>query len=243
MQEYTTFKSVYCSSITSSVIANNNNLYISGKNTAFHNWTPTLNLTGSCNTTEIQFTKVVIRRARDLDNRLEINLENFVGDNRKVQYFTGIKTYAQMASIYDDVKPELSASTLTKFKVFYITLVRLRLNLNFGYFAFTFNVSVKAISDAFKCGLQALYSRLVPLIECPERQILSNRDESFQQLIEENDLYAIVDCREFQVSKLPGTRTIESVKFLFGYTIQGKNFVNVLQKIKYRLNTTKLCVY
>lgn len=153
-----------------------------------------------------------------------MKLENFVGDNRKVQYFTGINTYAQMASIYDEVKPKLSAATLSTFKVFYLTLVRLRLNLNFGYFAFTFNVSVKAISDAFKCGLQALYARLVPLIEWPTQQRLSHRNENVEKLIQENKLNVIVDCREFQISRLPGTKAIESVKFLLGYTVQGKLF-------------------
>lgn len=152
-----------------------------------------------------------------------MTLENFVGDNKKVQYFTGIKTYTQMASIYDDVKADLCASTLSKFKVFYLTLVRLRLNLNFGYFAFTFNVSVKTISDGFKCGLQALYARLLPLIEWPERKRLSNLGKNFEQLIHENNVNAIVDCCEFQVCNLPGTKIIDTVKFLFGYTIQGKS--------------------
>lgn len=166
---------------------------------------------------------MVIRRPRD-SYRLEVNLENFVGDDKKVKYFTGVNTYTQMASLYDEVKPDLSASKLlSKFKVFYLTLVRLRLNFNFGYFAFTFNVSVDTISVAFKCGLQALYARLAPLIEWPERQERSNRDETIvDKLIQENSLSAIVDCREFQVSKLPGTKVVESVKFLFGYTIQGK---------------------
>lgn len=153
-----------------------------------------------------------------------MNLEYFFGNDRKVQYFTGIKTYAEMASIYDEVRPDLSATTLlSKFQMFYLTLVRLRLNLNFGYFAFTFNVNVNTIAIAFKCGLEALYARLVPLIEWPERQRPTNRGMTdFEQFIHEYKLNAIVDCREFQVSKLPGTKVIESVKFLLGYTIQGK---------------------
>lgn len=68
--------------------------------------------------------------------------ESFVGNNRKVKYFTGLDNYETLILLHDTAAPYLSNTSLTvltTFQQLILTLMKLRLNLPFQYLSYRFS--------------------------------------------------------------------------------------------------------
>lgn len=125
----------------------------------------------------------------------DITLESFENDDVKTCFFTGISKFQIMKAIYLRIEKDLPVSkSLSKFKIFYITLVRMRLNQSFTYLAYRFRVSRDTISKYWHKGLAVLYSRIRGVIYFPERDILKfTMPPAFQKAFGDK-VSIILDC-------------------------------------------------
>lgn len=166
----------------------------------------------------------------------------FFEDDRKSRFFTGLSTYAHLQSLYGQIEKDLPMSmTLTKFQIFYITMVRLRLDLSFTYLAYQFKVHHSTISKYFHACLFVLYSRLRSLIYWPERSTIKyTMPEVFQRSFQDQ-IVIIIDCFEVFIEQSSVLKTSSAtwsnykhshtVKYLIGITPQG-NFIRLLKMQK-----------
>lgn len=108
----------------------------------------------------------------------EINEEMFMGDDKRVRYYTGLESFQILMLVFKLVAPylnECSVSALTKFQRFIFTMMQLRLNLDFHDLAYRLSVSQATISRNFYTCLDVMFHRLSRLIVWPERDVLQCR--------------------------------------------------------------------
>lgn len=128
--------------------------------------------------------------------------------------------------------------SLTKFQIFYITMVRMRLDLSFTYLAYQFKVHHSTISKYFHDCLFVLYSRVRSLTYWPERSTIKyTMPEVFQRSFQDQ-IVIIIDCFEVLIEQSSVLKTSSStwsnykhshtVKYLIGMTPQG-NFIRLLK--------------
>lgn len=171
-------------------------------------------------------------KLKDILKLYEVNLENFKNNDEKTRFFTGLSSYTIMESLFKSLEEYLpTCSKLTKFQIFYITLVRLRLDLSFRFLSYQFNVSHQLVSKYFYKTLFILYSRLKTLVYWPDRETLIKTMPSiFQEKFGEK-ITVIIDCFEiyFQKSGVPSASCSSwsnykhdfTGKYLIGITPQG----------------------
>lgn len=78
----------------------------------------------------------------DQVRKLKYSPEMFENDDKRTHYFTGLETFVNMVTLFNSCEPELPASSsLTKFEVFMLTLLKLRLRLPMQLLGYMFGVS------------------------------------------------------------------------------------------------------
>lgn len=127
----------------------------------------------------------------------DICLKMFEDDDRRTRFFTGLSSYAILSSLYEKIEPDLPFSqNLTKFQVFYITIVRMRLNLSFSFLAYQFKVHHSTISKYFHACLYVLYSRLKSLVYWPEKSAIKYTMPEIFKSTFQDQVVIIIDCFE-----------------------------------------------
>jgi predicted mannosyl-3-phosphoglycerate phosphatase (HAD superfamily) len=94
-----------------------------------------------------------------------ISQETFQNDDEKVKLFTGLPSYAVLATLFTYLKPAIThsnKSSLSKFQKVILVLMRLKLNLPVLYLADKFHVSQATISKSFQSTLHIMYIKLQP---------------------------------------------------------------------------------
>ncbi|XP_006812856.1 uncharacterized protein LOC100372111 [Saccoglossus kowalevskii] len=159
----------------------------------------------------------------------QVDLE---GDNEKVNFFTGISSFAILISLYNFIEQHLPPRTsLDKFRMFMLTLMRLRLNLSVQFLAYEFSISPASVSRIITSVINVMYIRTKPFVFWPDRETLKmTMPMQFKQHCGSR-CAVIIDCFEVFVERPSNLKaraeTWSSYKhhntanFLLGITPQG----------------------
>ena len=92
------------------------------------------------------------------------------GDDEKVNFYTGLPTYATLMAIFNFVSthiPLSSSASLANFQQFLIVLMKLRLNLFDKDLAYCFGISQPSVSRFFRKWIDIMFLRVQPLVKWP----------------------------------------------------------------------------
>lgn len=128
-----------------------------------------------------------------------LTISNLDGNDYKTKYLTGLKYYATLKILYDNLEPFLlrkESHILNKEQLLLLTLMKLRLGEDFKSLAFRFNVSEPVVSKAFHSCIEVLYTKLHSLVEWKEKkQLIKTMPASFKKNFG-NKVSSIIDCTE-----------------------------------------------
>lgn len=178
-----------------------------------------------------QYLQTENERLQNIISAKEISLAAFENNDKKTCFFTGISSFVLMKTIFQKIEPNLPVcKKLTKFQIFYLTLVRMRLDLSFTHLSYMFDVSRDIISSYWHQGLEILYSRLRGLIKMPSRSALKYTMPVAFQLAFGDKIPIIVDSFEICIEKSSNPATANqtwsnckhghTVKYLIGVSPQ-----------------------
>ncbi|XP_059416650.1 uncharacterized protein LOC132152030 [Carassius carassius] len=156
--------------------------------------------------------------------------EDFLGDDEKVEYYTGLPCFAVLMGVLTKLLPCLAQTRckLSPFQMLFLTLMRLRLNLPIQHVAHLFCIDQKTVSTTFRDTIGALFTHLSPLVHWPERHCL--KGGILQQFVEifGNHVAVIVDCFEINTERASKENSIaqtssqkHTLKYLIGFTPRG----------------------
>nr|XP_002732168.1 PREDICTED: uncharacterized protein LOC100375462 [Saccoglossus kowalevskii] len=159
----------------------------------------------------------------------QVDLE---GDNEKVKFFTGISSFAILISLYNFIEQHLPPRTsLDKFRMFMLTLMRLRLNLSVQFLAYEFSISPASVSRIITSVINVMYIRTKPFVFWPDRETLKmTMPMQFKQHCGSR-CAVIIDCFEVFIERPSNLKARaetwssykhhNTAKFLLGITPQG----------------------
>jgi len=158
------------------------------------------------------------------------HMNNFVNDDSKVKYYTGLTNYKLLVTIFEFTQPYVNrGKSLSQFVVI---LAKLRLNLGLQDLAYRVNTSVATISRIILKWIRVLDERLSPVcIIWPERaELRKTMPLCFKQSFG-SKVAVIVDCFEIFIDRPSNVlaraetwsqyKHHNTVKFLIGITPQG----------------------
>ncbi|XP_077361811.1 uncharacterized protein LOC144006701 [Festucalex cinctus] len=155
--------------------------------------------------------------------------EEFLKDDVKVKYYTGLPDFTAFMRLLTCVVPYIPRTVnraLSPFQMLLLSLMRLRLNLPPQHIAYMFNVNRNTFSNAFSDIINILHARVSPFVLWPRRNTLQ---ASVHQFV--NSLAISLGCFEIAI-KRPSNPNAEtqsnthkkvnrSIKYLLGVTPQG----------------------
>ena len=106
-----------------------------------------------------------------LKKEVTINEAAFEDNDDKVLYYTGLRNWQLLKTLFAYIKPHLMLKQ-SAFQQLIITLMRLRLNIPGQDLAYKFGVHSSTVSRTFIHVIDVLYSKLKPLIIWPDRDSL-----------------------------------------------------------------------
>ena len=159
------------------------------------------------------------------------NEEEFVKDNQKVKYYTGLPNGELLLEVFKLVVPFPGVKREYYWKSFISTLMKLRLNCGLQDLAYRLRVSLSTMTRRFQEMVDILYIRLNFLIMWPERENLRKTMPLCFQPVYGVRVVAIIDCYEIRIEK-PSNLTAKgatwsqykqanTVKILLGISPQG----------------------
>ncbi|KAM9383853.1 uncharacterized protein KZ484_005792 [Pholidichthys leucotaenia] len=162
-------------------------------------------------------------------SRFEV--ENFQGNDEKVRFLTGLTSCTLLMTLFSYLEPFLPKSSIEKFPMMMMTLMRLRLNLSCQFLAFLFNVHQSTVSRILSKMIDVMYVKLKPLVIWPDRDTLQKSMPIVFQRLFETKCAMIIHCFEVLIDKPSNTKARaatwssqkqhNTVKFLLGVTPQG----------------------
>ncbi|XP_057683201.1 uncharacterized protein LOC130911752 [Corythoichthys intestinalis] len=180
-----------------------------------------------------------INRLMEENRRLNKELEKramgeeFLKDDTKVEYYTGLPDMEVLMGLLSCILPRLSTptGTLSPFQMLFLTLMHLKLNLPLQHIAHLFNVNGKTASEAFSEMIDVLHATISPLVIWPSREILhATMPYQFVEAFGRR-VAVILDCFEIftqkpsnlkaQAQSYSHYRQSNSMKYLIGVTPQG----------------------
>lgn len=165
---------------------------------------------------------------------MELNKEGFKGNENKVNFYTGLPTYALLLFVLHEIAPFLNVtatSSLNKFQQLLLTMMKLRLNLKFVDLGYRFRISHVTASRIFHQTLNILYRCMYRYVVWPEREELHRTmPVSFKEAFG-NSVAIIIDCFEVFTERASNLKARcqtwsaykhhNTVKFLIGICPQG----------------------
>ena len=126
---------------------------------------------------------------------------NFLSDDAKVHYYTGLPNSELLLSTFEFVMKSFVDGDNRSFywRSFIIVLIKLRLNLGFQDLAFRLGVSKATISRRFHEALDIMATRLEWLIKWPDREELWKTMPNCFRPCYGVKVVAIVDCYEIKI--------------------------------------------
>ena len=158
---------------------------------------------------------------------------DFVGNDEKVRFYTGLSCYDVLMKTFNHVAPGVSCRSLTlsKFQDVVMVLMKLRLNMPFQDLAYRFRPHVSSVSRIFTTWMVIMDARLSPLISWPDRESLWLTMPQCFQFSFGKKTTVIIDCFEVFIDRpsnlLARAQTFSSykhhntIKVLIGITPQG----------------------
>ena len=127
--------------------------------------------------------------------------KNFLGDDAKVHYYTGLPNYEVLISTFEFVMQTFADGDRRSYywRSFIIVLLKLRLNLGLQDIAFRLEVSVATVSRLFHETLDIMTTRLEWLIKWPAREELWKTTPNCFRASFGTKVVAIVDCYEIKI--------------------------------------------
>ena len=129
------------------------------------------------------------------------NEEEFVKDNQKVKYYTGLPNGELLLEVFKLVVPFPGVKREYYWKSFISTLMKLRLNCGLQDLAYRLRVSLSTMTRRFQEMVDMLYIRLNFLIMWPERENLRKTMPLCFQPVYGVRVVAIIDCYEIRIEK------------------------------------------
>ena len=195
---------------------------------------------GDCNV-DVEDCQKCIKLQKDCDKyqqentklRLKVIGDDFLVDDVKTKYYTGLPSYELLQVVFSFVTIGLPNSfqngPCSVFQQFLMVLMKLRLNLGCQDLGYRFGVHYSTVSRYFCKWLDVLYNRLSVFISWPERdQFLKTMPLEFRKNFRKCAI--IIDCFEIFIER-PTSLTARAqtwsnlknntVKFLIGITPQG----------------------
>lgn len=172
------------------------------------------------------------REHRSKVNKRELNEDSLKDDNEKVQYYTGLPSFALLRFLLDQVERFLpTVKKLSHFQMLLLTLMRLRMGLPVRHLCYLFDINHKTLSAVFEDTIHVLHARLRLLVHWPERHCLQvTMPHHFTETFG-NHIVFIIKCLEICIERPPrvkaraqtfshlkGTHTI---KYVMGMTPLG----------------------
>ena len=108
-------------------------------------------------------------------SQMKLTKESFEGNDKKVQYMTGLPSFMTLITLFSIVEAHLSEgaiSSLSKCQKFILVFIKLRLNTPVQDLAYRFGVSKSTISRTFIPTIHVMHERLKHLVHWPEREFL-----------------------------------------------------------------------
>lgn len=97
----------------------------------------------------------------DQIKKLKYTPEMFENDDKRTEYFTGLDTFVTMITLFNTCEAELPvSSSMTKFEIFILTLLKLRLKLPLPFLGYLFGISAKAANYFYNECLGILHNSL-----------------------------------------------------------------------------------
>ena len=127
--------------------------------------------------------------------------EQFVKDDGKVLYYTGLPNGDLLSRVFQLVIPYPGNSRKYYWSSFVITLMKLRLNLGHQDLAYRFSVNKGTVSRRFDDMLNIMYTRLKFLIFWPDREELWKTMPLCFRTHYGLKVAAIIDCYEIKIEK------------------------------------------
>ncbi|XP_057709254.1 uncharacterized protein LOC130927444 [Corythoichthys intestinalis] len=160
--------------------------------------------------------------------------EEFLNDDTKVKYYTGLPDMEVVMGVLACILPRLSKTstrTLSPFQMIFLTFMRLRLNLPLQHIAHLFNVNRKTASKVFRDMIDVLHATISPLIIWPSREALhATMPHQFVEAFGRRAA-VILDCLEIFTQKPSNVKAqaqsyshykhSKTMKYLVGVTPQG----------------------
>ena len=167
-------------------------------------------------------------------SHMKVTKESFEGNDKKVQYMTGLPSFMTLMTLFSVVEAHLSEgamSSLSTFHKFILVFIKLRLNTPVQDLAYRFGVSKSTISRTFISTIHVMHERLKHLVCWPEREFLrKTMPLQFRQSFGLK-VVVIIDCFEIFTERpsnlLARAQTWSqykhhnTIKYLIGITPQG----------------------
>jgi len=127
--------------------------------------------------------------------------KNFLNDDAKVHYYTGLPKCALFLSTFEFVMKPFCHGEKRDFywRSFIIVFLKLRLNLGMQDIAYRLDISLASVSRLFHATLDVMMIRLAWLIKWPEREELWKTMPNCFRAHYGTKVVAIVDCYEIKI--------------------------------------------
>ncbi|KAM4612772.1 uncharacterized protein ACJ7VT_011001 [Polymixia lowei] len=178
------------------------------------------------------------RRLKRKVDELKMTESFLRDDDTKVEYYTGLPSYAMFLVLFHHVASYLPQGKkgLTHFQLLLLTLMHLRLNLPMEHISHLFHVDCKTISNAFNDTISVLHVHISSLVYWPDRDSMqASMPRKFVEAFG-NCVAVIVDWLEVS-TELPSNlearpqtfshaRRCHTQKYLIGVAPQGIIFIS-----------------
>lgn len=125
----------------------------------------------------------------ELKFKIDLNstsIESLRLDDERVKTMTGLQNFTVLNKLYDVVKdslPDHSATGLTQFNSFVITLMKLRLDLPISLLSYFFGVNPQKMGKMYRENLAMMNKKIGPLVRWPDdKTLLSSTPDNYKAI-------------------------------------------------------------
>jgi hypothetical protein len=194
-------------------------------------------VTDSCDFCHLRIGEInrLLEENRKLKKELE-NLrfnENFLEDDSKVKYYTGLPSLATFLVLLKWLSPMLNRErrVLSPFQMLLVTFMRLRLNLPRIHIGHLLRVSPTTVGNMFYETIQAMFVKIGGFVQWPDRDTLhTSMPHQFVETFGKN-VAVIIDCFEIFIERPSNLKARaqtfsnykhnHTIKYLIGIAPQG----------------------
>ncbi|XP_055907587.1 uncharacterized protein LOC129942597 isoform X2 [Eupeodes corollae] len=140
-----------------------------------------------------------IQLLESTNTRISLSQGSFKIDDKKVNYFTGLPSYAVLEIIYNFVEQQLVCCLkkgVNKFDALILVLMKLRFDLPLTYIGYRYCIAGNTTATIFHSNLKMLSKKIGPFIRWPEKAALRENTPAYFKRILGNKFTALLDFIE-----------------------------------------------